>query len=142
MLCCLYIGPQMITLKRKRRPFWRTRGGCFLSDQELLEFFLGTCFSVGVGIKFNIKSKEAGVGINLQMCASHLCIARLHTYVHYICLYTQVNVQKMVTKIKENYFVLLYPILCAFLSPVILENYKIGNTFKILHMSLRCAPLF
>lgn len=36
------------------------------------------------------------------MYASHLCIARLCIYVHYICLYTQVNIQKVVTKIKEK----------------------------------------
>lgn len=109
MLRCLYLGPQMITLKRKCRPLLRTRGGCFLSVQEFLNFFLGTCFSVGVGKKFNIKSKEASVCINLQMCTSHLCIARLHIYVHYIRLYTQVNIQKTVTKIKEKIFCSFIP---------------------------------
>lgn len=153
MLCCLYLGPQMITLKRNCRPFLKTHGGCFLSVQEFLEFFLGMCFSVIVGIKFNIKSKEAGVCINLQMYASHLCISRLHIYMHYICLYTQVNIKRWWQKSKKKYFVLLYPILCAFLSPslsnvierrvttVIPENYKTGNTFKVLHMPVRCAPI-
>lgn len=115
MLCCLYIGPQMITLKRKCRPLWRTRGGCFLSVQELLEFFLGTCFSAGVGIKFNIKSKEAGVCINLQMCASHLCIARLHIYVYIMPIYTgectkdgDKNQRKNILFFYTQFYVLFY----------------------------------
>lgn len=78
MLHCLYLGPQMINTQNEMHTPLENSWKLFLMTPECFpEFFLGECFSVGAGTKFNIESKEASVCINLKVYLNHLCIARL-----------------------------------------------------------------